>query len=501
MREKGILARGERTPHPAAWLGILLSLLIAGCTVGPDYRRPETPVPRTWAEDSNGLTAEPVNTAHWWTLFDDAQLDSLVDRAVHSNQDLQLAEARIRQARAQRRVTAASGLPTLDATGSYSRIKRSSAFSSSFGAGTTGGTSGFFGGASSGGLDLFQTGLDASWEIDLFGGVRRSVEAANANIAASQENLNDVLVTLLGEVATNYFEVRGNQRRIEIARQNIETQRQTVDLTQGRFKAGLGSQLEVVQAQALLATMESQIPALDTAVKQSIHQLGVLLGSEPGTLVQELSGPRPMPPAPPNVPIGLPSDLLRRRPDIRRAERQLAAATAQIGVAVADLFPRLSLTGSAGYQSTRSSQLFEPGSDFWSYGPGLTLPLFSGGRIRGNIQVQTALQEQALVTYESTVLTALQDVEDAIVAYADTQAAHDALVRAVDANRQAARISRDLYQKGLTDFLNVLQSTGALYVVEDRLIQNEQQTLTALVALFKALGGGWQIPPEGDREF
>jgi len=484
--------------HPAAWPGILLSLLAAGCTVGPNYRRPETPVPQTWAQDSNGLTAEPVNAAQWWTLFDDMQLDSLVDRAVRSNKDLRLAEARIRQARAQRRVTASSGLPTLNATGSYSRIKRSSAFSSSFGAGTTGGTSGFFGGAGSGGLDLFQTGLDASWEIDVFGGVRRSVEAANANIAASQENLNDVLVTLLGEVATNYFEVRGNQRRIEIARQNIETQRQTVELARGKFKAGLGSRLEVVQAEALLATTESQIPALDTAVKQSIHQLGVLLGSEPGALLQELSPPKAMPPAPPGVPIGLPSDLLRRRPDIRRAERQLAAATAQIGVAVADLFPKLSLTGSGGYQSTKASEFIRPGSQFWSYGPGLTLPLFSGGRIRGNIQVQNALQEQALITYESTVLTALQDVENAIVAYADTQAACDALARAVDANRQAAQISHDLYQKGLTDFLNVLQSEGALYQVEDRLVQNEQQTLTALVALFKALGGGWQIPPEGD---
>ena len=218
-------------------------------------------------------------------------------------------------------------------------------------------------------------------------------------------------------------------------------------------------------------------------------------------LLQELSPLQPMPPAPPKIPIGLPSDLLRRRPDIRRAERQLAAATAQIGVAVADLFPKLSLTGSGGYQTTKSSQLFEPGSQFWSYGPGLTLPLFSGGRIRGNIQVQAALQEQAMITYESTVLTALQDVENAIVAYANTQATHDALTRAVDANRQAARISHDLYQKGLTDFLNVLQSEGALYQVEDQLIQNEQQALTALVALFKALGGGWQTPPEGKWEF
>lgn len=475
---------------------LLLLSLVAGCTVGPDYQRPVTPVAPAWGEASDGLTAGPADVTRWWTLFNDERLDSLVERAVGSNRDLQLAEARIRQARAQRRVTAAAGLPTLNATGSYSRIK-SGGFAG-FGAGAargTGGTGSLSGIGSTGAFDLFQTGLDASWEIDLFGAVRRSVEAANADIAASQEDLNNTLVTLLGEVATNYFQVRGSQRRIEIARQNIETQRQTVEVARGRFAAGLGSRLEVVQAEALLATTESQIPALDSAARQSIHQLGVLLGAGPETLLAELSPSRPMPPTPPEVPVGLPSDLLRRRPDIRRAERQLAAATARIGVAVAALFPSLSLTGSGGYQSTTGSQLFRPRSQFWNFGPGLTLPLFSGGRIRGNIEVQNALQEQAFLTYESTVLTALQDVENAIVAYADAKAAHAALVRAVDANGEAAKISQELYQKGLTDFLNVLQSEGALYQVQDQLMQNEQQTLTSLVALFKALGGGWEIPP------
>lgn len=492
MHEQRILARDLRILHPAAWVGILLSFLIAGCTVGPNYRRPETPVPQTWADVSDSLTAEPADIARWWMLFDDEQLNNLVDRALESNKDLQLAEARIRQARAQRRVTASSAFPTLDVSGSYSRAKRSSGFSS-FGTGPTSAIGGFVPGGSPVAFDLFQTGLDATWEADLFGGVRRAVEAANADIAASQENLNDVLVTLLGEVATNYFQIRGNQRRIEIARQNIETQRQTVEVAQGRFKAGLGSRLEVVQAEALLAATESQIPALDSAVKQSIHQLGVLLGAEPKALLPELSPPKPMPLAPPEVPVGLPSDLLRRRPDIRRTERQLAAATARIGVAVADLFPKLSLTGSAGYQSTQASEFIRPGNEFWSFGPGLSLPIFDAGRIRGNIQVQNALQEQALITYESTVLTALQDVENAIVVYADAKAARDALTRAVDASRQATQISQDLYQKGLTDFLNVLQSEAALYQTEDRLIQNEQQTLTALVALFKALGGGWEF--------
>jgi NodT family efflux transporter outer membrane factor (OMF) lipoprotein len=472
---------------------VLGFLLLSGCTVGPNYHKPEVPVPESWAETSDTITAVPMNMVQWWTVFNDTQLDSLVDRALRSNKSLQLAEARILQARAQRIVAASSGLPMLNASSSSTRLERSAnafAFTSAGAGPTTGGTTG--GGFVRRG-DLFQAGLDASWEIDVFGGVRRAVEAADANIAAAQEDFRDTLVTLLGEVATNYFQIRGNQRRIAVAIENIDIQRKTVELTQGRFQAGLGSRLEVAQAEALLATTESQIPPFETAVKQSIHQLGVLIGSEPETLLPELSPPGPIPPAPPEVPIGLPSDLLRRRPDIRRAERQLAAATAQIGVAVADLFPKLSLTGAYGYLSTKGSNLFSPGSQFWNGGPSLSLPIFDAGRIRGNIQVQTALQKQALAIYENTVLTALQDVENSIVAYAEAQAARASLARAVCANQEATQIAQDLYEKGLSDFLNVLQSEGALYQAQDRLIQNEQQALTSLVALFKALGGGWEV--------
>ncbi|MGE5293442.1 MAG: TolC family protein, partial [Solirubrobacterales bacterium] len=335
--------------------------------------------------------------------------------------------------------------------------------------------------------------VDGTWDLDVFGGVRRGVEAANANIEAAQEDLRDTLVTLLSQVATNYFAVRGNQRRIAVAMENIRTQQETVALAQGRFEAGLGSRLEVAQAQTLLATTESQVPTLEASVKQAIHQLGVLIGSEPETLLAELSQTQPIPAAPVTVPVGLPADLLRRRPDIRRAERQLAAATAEIGVAVADLFPKLSLTGSYGYQSAQSSSLFSSNSQYWNWGPGVTLPLFSGGRIRGNIQVQTALQEQALATYENTVLTALKDVEDAIASYTETEAARTSLTQAVQASGESTEISRDLYQKGLVDFLNVLQSESSLYQAQDRLIQNEQQALTALATLFQALGGGWEV--------
>jgi multidrug efflux system outer membrane protein len=492
-----LLSVRDDTRRNSAWPAILL-LLSAGCAVGPNYKRPETAVPPQWPEvgPNNGSPARTGSTdlIRWWTGFRDEALNSLVDRAVRSNKDLQIAQARIREARAQRIIAGGAGLPTVNASGSYTRISGSSASSAAFGAGSSAGATGSSaaGRGTSRAFDLFQAGLDASWEADIFGGVRRAVEAANANLEASQEDWRNTVVTLLGEVATNYIALRGNQRRLAVARDNVKTQRDTVELTKGLFAAGLNSALDVAQAQAQLASTEAQIPALETSIKQSIHQLGVLLGSEPETLVQELSAGRPVPPTPPQVPIGLPSDLLRRRPDIRRAERQLATATAQVGVATAALFPSFSLTGGAGYQSTKGSNLFSSGNQYWSYGPSINWPLFEGGRLRANIEVQNALQRQALLTYESTVLTALQDVEDAIVAYSNSRAAHKSLTQAVDSSRQAARIARELYQKGLVGFLNVLQSEGALYQAEDQLAQNDQQVATALVSLYKALGGGWE---------
>ncbi len=489
---------GGRNP---AWLAAWL-LLLAGCEVGPDYQRPETAVPQQWAEGSDKVGTGPAEVIQWWTLFHDESLNSLIDRAVRSNKDIQMAQARIREARAQRIIAGAAGLPVLTAAGSYTRSKRSNAFFSSLGTSSSSGISGgsAFGGGGSGAIDLYEVGLDASWEIDLFGGVRRAVEAATASLEAAQEGERNTLVTLLGEVATNYFVLRGNQRRLAVARENIKTQQQTVELTQGLFAAGLNSELEVAQARTQLAATEAQIPAFETSIRQSIHQLGILLGAEPERLVQELLPEQPIPPVPPQVPVGLPSDLLRRRPDVRQAERQLAAATAQIGVATAALFPSFSLTGSGGYQSLKGSNLFLSTNQYWSYGPGLNWPLFQGGRVLANIEVQNALQQQALLTYESTVLTALQEVEDAIVAYSNSQAAETSLTQAVNSSRQAVQIARALYQKGLVNFLNVLQSQAALVLAEDRLAQNDQQVATNLVSLYKALGGGWESFADGGRK-
>jgi outer membrane protein, multidrug efflux system len=461
--------------------GLVLLVSVFGCTVGPNYRKPEPVIPTNWGETERvGITTSPLEVVRWWTFFGDEELDSLIDRAVRSNKDLKLAEARIREARAQLKIAGSQAFPTLDTSASYTRIGQSNNI-----LGSQAGTE----------YNLFQVGFDASWEIDLFGGVRRAVEAAEADLTASEEYRRDVLVTLLGEVATNYLQVRGNQRRIAIARQNIKAQRQSVELTRGRFEAGLGNILAVTQSEALLAATEAKVPPLEISVRQAIHRLAVLLGLDPEALLGELLREGSIPPVPPEVPIGLPSELLRRRPDVRRAERQLAAATARIGVATAALFPSFSLTGLYGLESTKISDFVTSGSRLWTLGSILQWPLFDAGKIRATIEVQNARQEQALLFYENAVLAALEDVENAIVIYSKDQETRRSLVAAVTANRQAVEISSELYVRGLVDFLNVLLSEGSLYQVEDQLVQNEQGVSTDLVGLFKVLGGGWDILP------
>lgn len=458
--------------------------------VGPDYQRPETAMPQDWGDMTGaGLTSSSEEIVQWWTLFQDETLNSLIERAVSSNKDLKIAGARIREARAQWRMAGAEIFPKLEAAGSYSHQRQSE------NASTSGSGANF-----PGDQDLYQIGFDASWEVDVFGGVRRSVEAAGAELDAANELRRDVLVSLLSEVAANYLELRASQRRIAVLRENIKTQENTLELLQGRFNAGLSGSLEVSQAEAQLRATESRLPAIEASVLMSIHRIGVLTGKEPGALLAELSVERHIPPVPPQVPVGLPSDLLRRRPDVRRMERLLAAQTARIGVATADLFPRFYLTGIAGVKSLESSDLISRDSRFYSIGPSVNWPVFEGGRIRANIEVQNARQEQALLTYENAVLTSLEDVKNAIVAYSKEQATCRALGQAVESSRKATEISKALYAQGLDDFLNVLVSQGALHQVEDQYIQSEQRVSTSLVALFKALGGGWEITKRVDRK-
>ena len=459
-------------------------LTVAGCAVGPNYHAPELGAPAAWTGTTvapslttnmppltSRPTPQPAAVDRWWATFKDPTLDSLVSRAVASNLDLKLAESRIREARAQWGVQFAGFWPSADAFGQYTRssVNRSPPP-----------------------VNLYRAGLDASWELDVFGGTRRAVEAADADIVTSIENRRDVMVTLLSEVALDYINLRGLQRQLVIAKENLAAQEHSVELTRKLFNGGLNSKLDVVNAEAQVATTRSQIPAVESAVRQTIYSLSLLLAREPSALLEELSIEALLPVTPPEVPIGLPSDLLRRRPDIRRAEAQLHGATARIGVAIADLFPKFSLTGSLGTTGDKSSSLVKWDNRFYSVGPSGTWAIFDAGRIRSNIKVQNELEEQALFSYQKTLLTALSDVENALVAYVKEQQRRQSLADSVALNQQAVTLSMQLYTQGQTDYLNVLSAQRSLYAAQDSLVQSERTVATDLVAVYKALGGGWE---------
>jgi len=467
-------------------LALFVSLLLSGCfAVGPDYQRPKIPIPRQWTETPAVQGSQPEQ---WWKTFNDPILDKLISEAIASNLDLKLALERVKDARALRSATIAAGLPSLDAKSSASRrFNNSSSPASQTGTSSAGG--GF--GIGNQFINIFQMGFDAQWELDFFGGVRRAVESADATIDVEVENSRDVLVTLLGEVARNYIELRANQRLIAITRENLHAQQETRELTQIRQQTGLAGMLEVTQAQALAATTEAQLPNYETAVKQSIHALSVLLGKEPGALVVRLDQQGTIPAIAANVITNLPSELLQRRPDIRRAERQLAVANASVGVATAELYPKINLAAFIGLQNTTITD-FTPVGKSWSAASSLTLPIFNWGKLNANIDSKKAQFEQTFLTYQSTVLSAFKEVEDALIAYSKEQQRHKALAKAVAANQLAVQLANERYQKGLTAFLDVLTSQTALYQAQSLLVTSESQLAGNLVALYKALGGGWQ---------
>jgi NodT family efflux transporter outer membrane factor (OMF) lipoprotein len=468
-----------------------LAIFIAGCKVGPNYQTPEVAMPASWVGPTtqpsghaladvvattgpttapSAATTQPARLSEWWTHFNDPTLDSLIQRAIESNLDLKQAEARLRQARAARGVTAAVLWPNVNANGSYSRGSVS-------------------GDANS--RDLYNAGLDAAWEIDVFGGNRRAVEAADADIVSAVEDTRDVLISVTAEVALAYVDLRGFQRQIEIANRNLSAQRQTLDVTRRLGGAGFVGKLDVAQSEAQVASTLSQIPQLETSARQTIYAIAVLLGQEPGTLLAELSPPGRIPKTPEEVPVGLPSDLLLRRPDVRRVAADLHAATARVGVVTADLYPRFALTGSVGIAGSKGRDLTNFANRFWSVGPQVSWPVFTAGQVRSNINVQRAAAEQVLAAYKSTVLTALQDVENALVAYDREQARRAYLLDAVDASRRAVDLANTLYINGETDSLNLLTAQRALFSSEDALEQSDRTVTQTLIALYKALGGGW----------
>jgi len=463
-------------------LALLLCLAaLAGCTVGPNFAPPRTDVPKVWVGPTTVPATQPAatseNLSQWWKAFNDPVLASLVEEALKSNLDMRIAQARIRQARANRGIAVSGIGPSVDASGSFQGSQASSG--------------GQMGGGKSPVTNQYQVGFDAGWEIDIFGGVRRGIEAADAQIISAIENQRDVQVTLAAEVARDYIDLRSLQQRIAIARKNLEAQKHSAELTRKKFEGGLVSKLDMANAQAQVATTTSQIPLLESSARQTTYAISVLLDREPGAMVQELSRPADVPAAPPTVPGGVPADLLRRRPDIRRGEADIHAATANIGVAMADLFPKATINSSLGWQAADAGSLFNPLSRFWSFGPSVTWNVFQSGRTLSNIEVQKALEEQSVLAYRQTVLSAFREVENALIASAKEQEHRQSLTEAVAANREAVQLATKLYSEGHTDFLNVLSAQQTQFNSEDALAQSTATVSANLVALYKALGGGW----------
>jgi outer membrane protein, multidrug efflux system len=467
---------------PLVAVGLGVSIL-GGCMVGPNFHPPQPTVPNAWVgvektptEPSTATIAQSGLT-QWWKQFDDPVLTELVDEALKTNLDLRIAETRLREARAIRGVAVGGLWPKVTAAGNYQKVHP---------VGVTPGNQG---------QNLYQAGLDAGWELDLFGGQRRNIESADANIQAALENLRDAQVSLIAEVALNYSQLRGYQQEIVIAQNNLKAQEHTADITHRLLSVGFASALDAANADSNVATTESQIPVFESEEKQSIYALSVLLARLPGDLLEQLSPTGNLPRVPMQVPAGLPSDLLRRRPDIRKAEAQLHAATAQIGVAIADYFPTFSLTGTLNWSSNLLSSWWTNASRSFAAGPSMSWTLFQGGSIAFNVRLQEALRDESFITYQKTVLSAFQDVENALIAFAKEQQHHKSINDAVVANRKAVELSAQLYSAGQTDFINVLNAQRSLYSSEDALVQSERSIVIDLIALFKALGGGWESVP------
>ena len=462
---------------------VVVALSLTACVVGPDYQRPDVSTPKQWSAPI--ATAPQVKALEkWWQNFNDPILNQLIIDAINANLDLKQTLERVKDARTQRSVTIAAGLPSFSGKNNVNRRLNSSASTSS-----TSQAGGF--GLSNQIINLLQLGVDAQWEVDFFGGVQRAVEAADATIDSEIENRRDVLVTLLGEVARNYIELRGNQQLIAITEANLHSQQDTLDLLKVRQQAGLADMSEIAQAEAELATINAQFPSYETAVKQAIHALSLLLAKQPDALMARLEPIATIPIVKTTVLPDLPSALLQRRPDIRYAERQLAVANAQIGIATSELYPKFNLAEFLGVQNTRITN-FTPIGKSWSLGATLTMPLFNWGRLNANIKSKEAQYQQSLLGYQKTVLTAFKEVEDALVAYDKEQQKQLALQQAVTANQQAVQLATERYEKGLSNFINVLSSQQSLYQAQSLLISSKAKTSADLVLLYKVLGGGWQ---------
>ena len=494
---------------PARVTALAAAILTAGCTMGPDFHRPETTPPPSWAGAASApadLPSKPIGRAYdgrlWWSVFKDPVLDGLVDEAVRQNLDLQTAALRIEEARAQRGSAASQGLPSVGGTGIGGRQRASKnglASALTGGASQQGSSSG---GASGSGAaaapapspysDLFDAGFDATWELDLWGKVRRGVEAADAGIVSAEQARGDAMVSLTAEVARTYLSLRGAQRQRAIVLSDIADERQLSKLTNSRSDNGFASQADAVQQQAQLSASEAQLPPIDQNIDQAMNRLALLLALPPGALADRLGElPRDDVALPPEVPVGLPGDLLRRRPDILKSEADLHAATAKVGQAKAQLFPSITLGGTAGFQSIHADSLADWASRFWVGGVEISIPIFEGGKLKAQIRTADAQMKEAALTWRSTVLSAYHDANNALVAYADEQRHASALARQLSDARRSDALMRSRFKNGFVSMIEVLDAQRSVHQAEEQALQSNVTASTDLVALYKALGGDW----------
>ncbi|WP_009962157.1 efflux transporter outer membrane subunit [Verrucomicrobium spinosum] len=458
--------------HPA-WHMLSLCLLSA-CAVGPNPKTPETQVGAQFDNKNQGGYVTAPTVAQWWRRYNDPKLNSLVDRAIASNLDLKIAAARVEEARALRAAVRYDYFPTVTSAASYTNQRQSKA-------------------ASSPGLDrtseLYDAGLDASWELDFWGRVRRSNWAARADVRAAEAAVEDGLVLVTAEVASTYLELRGLQHQLAVRRRNADNQQQTLKLTESLLQGGRGTELDTSRARAQLNSTLAAIPLIEGLIAQDIHRLSVLIGTTPSTLKPELIKPRPIPTLPSIVRIGNPSELLRRRPDIRAVEADLEAATHRVGVATADLFPRVTFNGTASLQADSFSG---PWSGANSFGPRISWAAFDLGRVKAQINAANARVDAQVSTYYKTVLGALEETENALVTFGRQRARRNYLSESATASEQAANLARERYQNGVADFLTVLDAERVLLEAQSLLAESQTATATSQVAIYKALGGGWE---------
>ncbi len=469
-----------------AWAAVLPCLL-AACTVGPDFHPPAVQAPASWGRERDDVPsrtiAKDVDPA-WWNSFHDAELSSLVRRLAAQNLDLKAAADRIGESRAARQLAASQGLPHVDAKSSYTRNRQSA--------------NGFLRlvepqpGAPAE-YDIWQNGLTASWELDLFGRVRRGVEAANAELQATLENRRGLALEAVSELAQDYLQLRGVQARLGIARRNLALAETNAALVRDRFGNGVATTLETAQASAQRDTIAAEVPPLRTREAALINAIGLLLAEAPRALQAELQAPSQEVLVPPLVPVGVPAGLVRRRPDVLEAEARLHEATARTGVAVADFYPDITLNGSANLDGLQLADAFSLPSRAFQVGPEISLPIFRGGQLRGQLHLRQAQQREAAINFEKTVLQAWSDVDNALTGFAEAQKREQDIAASVGENAVALHAARQRYAQGAADFLNVVSTQADLLRAEDDLAASRTEVETDLVALYRALGGGWPM--------